>query len=114
MNIQSWRNEKVRIKREYITLIDDPECPPYKPFYKIDTPNGLNGVYGSDGDPRDLTFLVLSDCFGTDLFDYYRKGSVNIDDLPEASHLLIIANETASCRCYPYLWEAKYFEIVTK
>ena len=117
--INSWMYQKVRIKEEYIkteiaidedasTYDDDDniiEEVSYQYEY-IDTPNGLNGVYG--GREREI-FDVKYNCYGVDL---YGKGcmDIDIDKLPEPSHLIVIGNRQTD---YPYMWDAKYFEVVT-
>jgi hypothetical protein len=117
--INSWMYEKVRIKEEYIkkeigingslsTYDDDDNIieAVYYEYDYIDTPNGLNGVYGDR--VREI-FDVKYNCYGVDL---YAKGCMNIDieKLPEPTHLIVIGNRQND---YPYMWDAKYFEVVT-
>lgn len=121
--IQSWRGQKVRIKREYIEQ-SEPELDEDKstfdddgnlviavvtePYYYINTPNGMNSVLLHGGkNPMNETFYVQYDCYGVDLYTM-RNGKVNIDTLPEPSHQIIVEESG-----YPYMWEAKYFEVVT-
>ena len=121
--IQSWRGQRVRIKREYIeqsepeldedesTFDDDGNLVIgvySKPYYYINTPNGMNGVlnYGSIN-ALDRTFYVQSDCYGVDLYKM-SKNKASIDDLPAPSHQIIVEESG-----YPFMWEAKYFEVVT-
>lgn len=119
--IQSWRGQKVRIKREYIEQ-EEPELDEDKstfddngnvviavytePYSYINAPNGINSVLGC-ADVQNKLFYVQYDCYGVDLYAM-SDGKVNIDTLPEPSHQIIVAESS-----YPYMWDAKYFEVVT-
>lgn len=117
--IKSWLGKQVRLKREYIKEeqeIDEDQSDwdedtetwvniVYKTEYVIDTPNGLSGCVFPDN-ALEAVFNVQYDCYGVDLFRY-RESPVDISELPEPSHQIII-KETD----YPYMWDAKYFEIV--
>jgi hypothetical protein len=117
--IKSWRGQTVRIKREYLKLNEpeiDEDASDYdddgniinevyeKPSYYIDTNNGMNSVLGI-GDVYNATFYVQYDCYGVDLFRV--REDINISELPEPTHQIIIREAM-----YPYLWDAKYFEVV--
>ena len=117
--INSWMYQQVRIKEEYIetarelnedesTYDDDGNIidEVYDEYEYINAPNGLNGVYGDRA--REI-FDVKYNCYGVDL---YGRGcmNINIDELPEPCHLIVIGNRQTD---YPYMWDAKYFEVVT-
>ena len=117
--INSWMYQKVRIKEEYIKIgkeinwslstydDDDNIIEEVSQEYEyIDTPNGLEGVYG--GRAREI-FDVKYNCYGVDL---YGRGCMNIntEELPEPCHLIVIGNRQND---YPYMWDAKYFEVIT-
>lgn len=117
--IKSWIGRTVRIKREYIKLSEpeiDIDASDYdddgniinvvyeKPSYYIDTNNGLNSVLDIV-DVYNATFYVQYDCYGVDL--YRVREDIDISELPEPTHQIIIREAM-----YPYLWDAKYFEVV--
>ncbi len=117
--IKSWIGQTVRIKREYLKL-NEPEIDEYasdydddgniinevyeKPSYYIDTHNGMNSVLGIV-DVYNATFYVQYDCYGVDL--YRVRENIDISELPEPTHQIIVREAM-----YPYLWDAKYFEVV--
>jgi hypothetical protein len=119
--IKSWINKKVRIKDEYIKkekVIDgnastfdyDSDCYTdvvYMETEYIDAPNAMNCFFS--GMERDI-FDVRSSCYGVDL---YGKGclDIEIEKLPKPKHLIVVGNKNYEC---PYLWDAKYFEVVTE
>ena len=113
--IKSWISQNVRIKEEYIkveleldedasTYDDDGNVIEevfYEETYIIGCNNGMSGCLA--GKERDV-FRVKGSMYGVDL---YGQGGEKMSDLPEPSHQIIIdATE------YPFIWEAKYFEIV--
>jgi len=118
--IQSWIGKNVRIKKEFIEL-SEPEIDEdasdyddegniinevyYEQRYFINTQNGLDNVL-RDRDILNDTFYVQYDCYGVDLWHMRREGK-NISELPEPAHLIVIREAN-----YPYLWDAKYFEVV--
>jgi hypothetical protein len=118
--IQSWRGQTVRVKREYIEIkqeLDEYESTfddegnvviavYSEPYYYINTHNGMNSVLWNE-DLLNATFYVQYDCYGVDL--YRVREDINISELPEPTHQIII-RETM----YPYLWDAKYFEVITE
>lgn len=94
--IKSWIGKNVRIKDEYIT--DE----------WVNVP-GLSAYFS--GIERE-TFKVQMDCYGVDLFGF-RGDGVGVSEMPEPSHQIIItACSTPLPSSYPFLWDAKYFEIV--
>jgi hypothetical protein len=127
--IQSWIQRKVRIKKEYIkteldidedasTYDDDGNIVEevYLEYEYIDTQNGMRGVF--QGHERDI-FIVVSDCYGVDLYKA-RSGKVDVDKLPEPTHQIMIKRELKTSRLYEakwdyyeFLWDSKYFEVVT-
>ena len=126
--IQSWIQRKVRIKEEYIvkdkeidedasTYDDDDNIieEVYSEYEYIDTQNGMRGVF--QGHERDI-FIVVSDCYGVDL--YKVRDRVDVDKLPEPTHQIMIKRELKTSRLYEakwdyyeFLWDSKYFEVVT-
>ena len=117
--IKSWLGKQVRLKREYIKEeqeIDEYQSDwdedtdtwvniVYKTEYVINTPNGLSGCLFYENVLEDV-FNVVHDCYGVDLLSY-RESFVDISELPEPSHHIILWETD-----YPYMWDAKYFEIV--
>jgi hypothetical protein len=95
--IITWKGRCVRLKREYIKR------------GKINMTNGFEGaVYGEYLEsPSEAVFNVQADFYGVDLF--WQKESVDASKLPEPTHQIII-KETG----YPYMWEAKYFELINE
>lgn len=94
--IKSWIGKNVRIKEEYIT------------DGWVNVP-GLSAYFC--GIERE-TFKVRMDCYGVDLFGF-RGDGVDISEMPKPSHQIIITTcSTQSPSSYPFLWDAKYFEIV--
>jgi hypothetical protein len=118
--IQSWIGKNVRIKKEFIEL-SEPEIDEdasdyddegniinevyYEQRYFINTQNGLDNVL-RDRDILNDTFYVQYDCYGVDLWHMRMEGK-NISELPEPARLIVIRETN-----YPYLWDAKYFEVV--
>jgi hypothetical protein len=116
--IKSWLGKQVRLKREWIKEeqeIDEDQSDwdedtgtwaniVYKTEYVIDV-FGLRACVDYFEDAREAVFNVQSDFYGVDLF--YTRSLVEVSELPEPSHQIII-KETG----YPYMWDAKYFEIV--
>ena len=114
--IQSWRHQKVRVKEEYIfdeeyidedaSTYDDDGNIIETVYYTITEIKSLCGL-GSVlcGHERDI-FEVHADIYGVDLYRFGDK--INIKDLPEPTHQIILRDSG-----YPYIWDAKYFEVVT-
>lgn len=113
--IKSWIGEKVRVKEEYIIKVEEVDEEKstydddgniieevYYDYITISTNSGLGGVLS--GMERDI-FEVLIDIYGVDL--YKVRSEVGIDTLPEPTHQIIIKDGG-----YPFLWEAKYFEVI--
>lgn len=96
--IESWIGKNVRIKDKYIT--DE----------WVNVP-GLSAYFC--GVERE-TFKVQMDCYGVDLFGFMdRVDGVGVNEMPKPSHQIIItACSTPLPSSYPFLWDAKYFEIV--
>lgn len=115
--IQSWINQRVRIKKEYIktTLEIDTDESTYDEDYNIleevmterkyiDSHLGMTSCFQGRFDE---IFNVRYDCYGVDL--YRVRDRVDVDKLPEPTHQIIVGNEND----YPYMWDAKYFEVIT-
>jgi len=115
--IQSWINQRVRIKKEYIKteLIIDEDASTYDDDFNIieevmtertyiDSNNGMTSCFQGRFDE---IFNVRYDCYGVDL--YKIRDKVNVDTLPEPTHQIIVGNKND----YPYMWDSKYFEVVT-
>ena len=115
--VQSWISQRVRIKREYIKtrLEIDENASTYDDDYNIleevmterkyiESHNGMTSCFQGRFDE---IFKVRYDCYGVDL--YKVRDRVDVDKLPEPTHQIIVGNEND----YPYMWDAKYFEVVT-
>jgi len=115
--IQSWINQRVRIKKEYIKteLIIDEYASTYDDDYNIieevmtertyiDSDNGMASCFQGRFDE---IFNVRYDCYGVDL--YKVRNRVDVDTLPEPTHQIIVGNQND----YPYMWDSKYFEVIT-
>jgi len=115
--IQSWIHQRVRIKKEYIeTAIDLNEDKStydddgniieevYDEYEYINARNGMTACFEGRFDE---IFNVKYDCYGVDLYKVRNK--IDVDKLPEPTHQIIVGGPND----YPYLWEAKYFEVVT-
>ena len=124
--IQSWVNQLVRIKEEYISKEIDYDASKYddngdiiEEVYLdneyIDTQNGMQGVFY--GHERAI-FKVVLDCYGVDLYEIREK--INVDELPNPTHQIMVKREIKTSRpivqewdYYEFLWDSKYFEVVT-
>jgi hypothetical protein len=114
--IQSWRHQKVRVKEEYIVKEKeiDEDASTYDDDYNIieevycekeyiSSDCGLGSVLS--GKERDI-FEVAADFYGVDLYRFQNK--TNVEELPELTHQIILRDYS-----YPYMWNSKYFEVVT-
>ena len=111
--IKSWRDKHVRIKEEYIirrkefdgSYNDDDDWVEDQslPMIEIAEVNCPAGICIN----ADEVVKVSADFYGVDLykhmFNEFEVGSI------EPTHQIILDN----CR-YPYMWDAKYFEVVTR
>jgi hypothetical protein len=115
--VQSWIGQNVRIKKEYIkTVLEiDEDLSTYDDDDNIiedvmsmrtyiDSNNGMTSCFQGRFDE---IFKVRYDCYGVDL--YKVRSRVDVDTLPEPTHQIIVGNQND----YPYMWDAKYFEVVT-
>lgn len=106
--IKSWIGKKVRVKSQYIEYFVNEENGEPEPTLYTGTAldNLLDDVSG-------LVMVVKMDCFGVDLWDF-RRNEAKIEDLPAPTHMLIIDvdGKGSGYLSYPFLWDAKYFEIV--
>jgi len=116
--IKSWRGRSVRLKPEYIvkrmefdghydeeegTWVTDKSLPMVEEFY-INCPLS-NFIH----DPNDV-FEVASDMYGIDLYGYTSK-SFEVGSI-EPTHQIILRRSSGVD--YPYIWDAKYFDVVRK
>jgi hypothetical protein len=101
--IESWIDKYVRLKEEYIVK----ELNEYDGTY--DEYTTISGYF--EGMERDI-FKVRADCYGVDLFAI--RQSVEISELPSPEHQIIIQSINKNHNNYPFLWCAKYFEIVER
>ena len=122
IDVKIWRGRRVRIKREYLierelidedlsTLDEDGNIliPTYVKLWEtINMNNGFEGaVIIPDGeDLSTAVFKVRAEIYGIDL--YGVKQGTQLSDLPKPSHQIIIEE----CGGFPYVWDAKYFEVV--
>ena len=115
--IQSWINQRVRIKEEYIEtareLNEDKSTyddngniieEVYDEYEYINAPNGMKSCFQNR--EREI-FNVRYDCYGVDL--YKVRDRVDVNKLPEPTHQIIVGNKND----YPYMWDSKYFEVIT-
>jgi len=115
--IQSWINQRVRIKKEYIKteLEIDEDASTYDDDGNIieevmvertyiDSHNGMTSCFQGRFDE---IFNVRYDCYGVDL--YKVRDRIDVNKLPEPTHQIIVGNQND----YPYMWDAKYFEVIT-
>lgn len=103
MQIKSWIGLKVRIKREFlISYFDDDDVERWQTNIK-DCP--INTFLNN---AKDETFYVLQDVYGADLFRY-RSREVDTDELKSSHQLILRGGQMGN---YPFLWDAKYFEII--
>lgn len=111
--IKSWRHRYVRIKEEYILrrkvfdgyYNDDDEWVEDESLPMVETAE----VKCPPGDciNADEVVEVASDMYGVDLYKYHFDG-VEVGST-EPTHQIILRNNR-----YPFMWDAKYFEVVTK
>lgn len=104
MKLQSWIGKNIRIKKEFLVESEDEnEFGVVSRSYYINDGKALNSFILK---PESQVFYVLMDVWGADMFSF-RKREAETDDL-ELSHQLILRGGLFD---YPFLWEAKYFEI---
>jgi hypothetical protein len=103
MEIKSWINKTVRIKREYLRKFKY-EGREYWETTINDAP--INDFLDN---PKTEIFKVMNDVYGAELFTYLHRDAPDTKNLT-LSHQLILSGGKFSN--YPFLWDAKYFAIV--
>lgn len=104
MKLQSWIGKNVRIRKEFLKKYKDDYGRTEWQTTISDSP--INQFLNN---PKTDVFYVLQDVWGTDLF-YYRHKEADVKKLKHSHQLILRGGQFSS---YPYLWDAKYFEIVS-
>lgn len=106
--IKSLIGKKVRFKSEYIQYFVNEENG--EPEATLCTETELDNFFDN---VSGLVMVVKMDCFGVDLWNF-RRNEAKIEDLPAPTHMLIIDvdGKGSGYLSYPFLWDAKYFEVV--
>lgn len=114
--ITSWRGKHVRFKPEFFEVKEEfdgywddddnwviDESLPKKTYTEINCP-----LHPFVDDPVNNVFMVAADIYGIDL---YRNILTPLDiNSIQPTHQVILKGH--KMELYPYVWEAKYFEVV--